>query len=76
MKENIKFVPGLNLLLAKDSKAMQVPLIMKYYIGPSFNLGLGPQFSIDMNNFPTVIKDYYNMFNIAAAAGLGYEFNN
>ena len=73
---NFKFLPGINLLMAKDSRALQVPLMFKYYIQSAFNFGVGPQLTFDLGNVPAEFKNYYNRTNIGAAFGLGYDFKN
>lgn len=73
---NFKFYPGINLLLAKDSKAIQVPLMFKYYIKSAFNIGVGPQFTFDLGDVPRELKNYYNRTNVGAAFSLGYDFKN
>lgn len=73
---NFRFVPGVNLLMAKDSKALQVPLIFKYFIKSSFNVGAGPQLTFDLGSVPAEFKNYYNRTNIGIAFGLGYDFKN
>lgn len=76
LANNFKFQPGINLIFAKDSKALQIPLMFKYYVQSSFNIGVGPQLTFDLGNVPTEFKNYYNRTNIGAAFGLGYDFKN
>lgn len=73
---NFKFIPGINLLFAKDTKVLQVPLMFKYYIRDAFNFGVGPQLTFDLGAVPTELKNYYNRTNVGAAFGLGYDFKN
>ena len=36
--KNVKIVPGLNYVNLEDSSALQLPVLVKFYVDPKFNL--------------------------------------
>lgn len=69
---NFKIQPALNYANIQDGSALQVPIMVKYYVDPKFNLQFGPQFTFDLDQNP--IPDYYNSTNLALALGAAYDF--
>lgn len=72
---NLHIAPGLNYLFAEDTNAVQIPVMLKYYVDPKFNLAFGPQLMFDVAEVPAEIKEYYNRFNFGLALGAGYNFS-
>ena len=69
---NFKVQPGVNYANIENSSAIQVPIMIKYYVDPKFNLQFGPQFLFDLED--NVLPEYYNSTNFALALGGAYEF--
>lgn len=69
---NIKVQPALNYANIEDGSALQIPIMVKYYAAPKFNLQFGPQFTFDLEENP--IPELYNSTNFGLALGAGFEF--
>ncbi|KEY19969.1 outer membrane beta-barrel protein [Kaistella antarctica] len=69
---NFRIQPGINYANIDNSSALQVPIMVKYYVDPKFNLQFGPQFLFDLEK--NILPDYYNSTNVALALGGAYEF--
>ena len=67
-----KIQPGVNYANIDNSSALQVPIMIKYYADPKFNLQFGPQFIFDLEK--NILPEYYNATNFALALGAAYEF--
>lgn len=67
-----KIQPALNYANIKDGSALQLPVMVKYYVDPKFNLQFGPQLTFDLEK--NSIPDYYNSTNFALALGAAYDF--
>jgi opacity protein-like surface antigen len=70
----VKIQPAVNYANIESSSALQVPIMVKYYAAPKFNLQFGPQFLFDLEDNP--IPEYYNSVNFALALGTAYEFTD
>lgn len=65
-----KFQPALNYVDIDKVSALQITIIIKYYIDPKFNLQFGPQFIFDLEK--NLIPDYYNSTNFVLAFGAAH----
>ena len=72
--EKVKIQPAVNYANIDDSSAFQIPVMVKYYVDPKFNLQVGPQFLFDLSETPAGFDNYYNKTNIALALGAAYDF--
>jgi len=70
---NLKVQPALNYVNLDDASAFQIPVMVKYYVSPAFNLQVGPQFTFDLEENP--MPDYYNTLNFGLALGTAYDFS-
>ncbi|MBU8881751.1 hypothetical protein CBW16_01500 [Flavobacteriaceae bacterium JJC] len=71
---NFRIQPALNFASIDNANALQIPVMVKYYAAPKFNLQFGPQFTFDLDENP--IPDYYNTLNFGLALGTAYEFTD
>ncbi len=71
---SLNIAPGINYLFAEDTNALQIPVMLKYYVDPKFNLAFGPQLMFDLAEVPAGMDQYYNRFNFGLALGAGYNF--
>ncbi|QBO59448.1 porin family protein [Chryseobacterium salivictor] len=69
---NFKIQPAVNYANIGNSSALQIPVMVKYYVDPKFNLQFGPQFLFDLEENP--MPDFYNSTNFGLALGGAYEF--
>lgn len=67
-----KVQPAVNYANIDNSSALQIPIMLKYYVDPKFNLQFGPQLTFDLEENP--FPDYYNTLNFGLALGGAYEF--
>lgn len=67
-----KVQPAVNYANIENSSALQIPIMVKYYVDPKFNLQFGPQFTFDLEENP--FPDEYNSTNFGLALGAAYEF--
>lgn len=67
-----KIQPAVNYANIENSSALQIPIMVKYYVDPKFNLQFGPQFIFDLEE--NTIPNYYNSTNFGLALGGAYEF--
>ena len=67
-----KIQPAINYANISSESALQIPIMVKYYADPKFNLQFGPQFTFDLAENP--IAEYYNSTNFGLALGAAYEF--
>ena len=74
--DNIKIQPALNYANIDDSTALQLPIMIKYYVDSKFNLQLGPQFLFDLSETPAELDNYYNKTNVGLAIGAAYDITN
>ncbi|UFK97491.1 porin family protein [Kaistella faecalis] len=72
----IKIQPTVNYANIEDESALQIPVMVKYYVDPKFNLQFGPQFLFDLSDIPAELDQYYNKTNFAVAFGGAYEFTD
>lgn len=68
----VKIQPAVNYANIDGGSALQIPIMVKYYVDPKFNLQAGPQFTFDLDDNP--FPDYYNSLNFGLALGTAYEF--
>lgn len=61
---------------------VQIPLMLKYYVGPGFSLEAGPQIGflasseVETEGVSVNMDDYFSSFDFGANLGLGYKFAN
>ena len=67
-----KIQPAVNYANIDNASALQVPIMVKYYVDPKFNLQFGPQFTFDLDDNP--FPEAYNSTNFGLALGAAYEF--
>ena len=67
-----KIQPAINYANISSESALQIPIMVKYYADPKFNLQFGPQFTFDLAENP--LAEYYNSTNFGLALGAAYEF--
>ena len=67
-----KIQPAVNYANIENASALQVPVMVKYYVDPKFNLQFGPQFTFDLEKNP--FPNDYNSTNFGLALGTAYEF--
>jgi opacity protein-like surface antigen len=67
-----KIEPGINYANIENGSAIQIPIMVKYYVDPKFNLQFGPQFLFDLEKNP--YPNEYNSTNFGLALGAAYEF--
>lgn len=65
----LKIQPAVNYVSVKNSSYIQVPVMLKYYFVPKFNLQLGPQFAFTTDNVPTG----YSGTNVGLGIGAGLD---
>ncbi|QDP86375.1 PorT family protein [Chryseobacterium sp. SNU WT5] len=70
----VKVQPAVNYANIQNGSALQIPIMVKYYVDPKFNLQVGPQFTFDFEENP--LPDYYNPTNIGMALGAAYDFSS
>ena len=69
---NFKIQPAVNYANIDNGSALQIPIMVKYYVDPKFNLQFGPQFTFDLEENP--LPEYYNATNFGLALGAAFEF--
>lgn len=74
--EKVKIQPAVNYANIDDASALQIPVMVKYYVDPKFNLNFGPQILFDLSGTPEEMKSYYNNVNFAIAIGAGYDISS
>ncbi len=67
-----KIQPAVNYANIENASALQIPVMVKYYAAPKFNLQFGPQFTFDLEENP--FPNEYNSTNFGLALGAAYEF--
>ncbi|WP_027377420.1 porin family protein [Kaistella palustris] len=67
-----KIQPAVNYANIENASALQIPVMVKYYAAPKFNLQFGPQFTFDLEDNP--LPEAYNSTNFGIALGAAYEF--
>lgn len=72
--DKIRVQPALNYANIENGSAIQIPIMLKYYVDPKFNLQFGPQLTFDLEKNP--LPDFYNPTNIGLAVGTAYEFSS
>lgn len=72
--DKFKIQPAVNYANIDSGSAIQVPIMVKYYVDPKFNLQAGPQFLFDLSDMPEGYNEVYNKTNFALALGAAYDF--
>lgn len=62
-----------------DLNYVNVPIVLKYYLSDSFNLQLGPQFGVLLDQETNVVSETIddiatNDFDLSGVVGLGFDF--
>ena len=80
LSETFKFQPEVLYASYKDYGVLMIPIILKYYPIPKFNIQFGPQIDYSTQDYPNdfepfVTEDDLTRFGFSVAAGLGYDLN-